>query len=109
MQFTKHYMDRSHENQRSGIQLGSIPPLGEVEEMMKQTQRIQESLGRIRDVVISQQNALAEQARDPYKPLNCYDHEPSPYQDDLKGGGGFAGSDLKKRRGVSISRHALGN
>ncbi|KAF2502394.1 hypothetical protein BU16DRAFT_7191 [Lophium mytilinum] len=99
MHFTKHYMDRSHENQRSGIQPGSIPGLNEVDELMKHTQRIQDSLGRIRDVVVSQQTALAEQARDPYKPMNGYDHEPNPYHEDSKGGGGFAGSDLKKRRG----------
>jgi hypothetical protein len=80
----------------------SIPSLGEVDDLMKQEIRVAESLTRIREVVVNQQAALVEQAQDPrYKAMNGYDHEgPNSYHDDAKGGGGFAGSDPKKRRGV---------
>jgi len=79
----------------------SIPSLAEVDELVKQETRVTESLARIREVIINQQAALVEQAQDPrYKAMNGYDHDGSnSYHDDAKGGG-FAGSDPKKRRGV---------
>jgi hypothetical protein len=49
---------------------------------------MQESLGRIRDVIVSQQTAaLVEQARDPYKPMNGYDHNADRYHKDSEDGG----------------------
>jgi len=80
----------------------SIPSLLQVDDLMKQEKRVAESLERIREVIVNQQAALVEQAQDPrYKAMNGYDHEGSnSYHDDAKGGGGFAGSDPKKRRGV---------
>lgn len=102
LDFTKHYRQRAHESQRTGMTPASIPTLAEVDELMKQETRIAESLARIREVVVNQQAALVEQAaHDPrYKAMNGYDHEgPNSYHDDAKSGGGFAGSDPKKRRG----------
>ncbi|KAK5001304.1 hypothetical protein LTR60_007421, partial [Cryomyces antarcticus] len=61
-----------------------------------------EFLARIRDVVVTRQAALAEQAQDrQFKGANDYDSEDANgYADDSRTGG-FAGSDTKKRRGVS--------
>jgi len=69
--------------------------------LMQKQQRIQDSLARIRDVV--QQAALAEQAQDQrFKaPDGREQDEQNGYQDDSRGGG-FAGSDPKKRRGVGL-------
>lgn len=80
---------------------GSLPKVTEVEELMQKQQRIQDSLARIRDVV--QQAALAEQAQDQrFKaPDGREQDEQNGYQDDSRGGG-FAGSDPKKRRGVGL-------
>jgi len=82
---------------------GSLPKVTEVEELMQKQQRIQDSLARIRDVVLTQQAALAEQAQDQrFKaPDGREQDEQNGYQDDSRGGG-FAGSDPKKRRGVSL-------
>ena len=56
---------------------------------------------RIREVIVKQQQDLAEarQREQGYKASNDYDEE-SLYGDKGEGGGGFAGADPKKRRGV---------
>ncbi len=60
-----------------------------------------DSLSRIKEVLVTQQHALADKrAQDQgYKGSSDYDADDS-YHDDAKGGGGFAGADAKKRRGV---------
>lgn len=98
--FAKHYRQRAHETQRSGMTPGSIPSLNETDELMKLHARIGDCFVSIRNVVVNQQAAIAEQQDPRYKAMNGYDHEgPNAYHDDPKGGGGFAGSDPKKRRG----------
>lgn len=71
--------------------------------MIRQHGRVYESFARIREVLLTQQLALAEQrAHDQgYKGSSEYDEDGSGYQEELKAGGGFAGADAKKRRGVS--------
>lgn len=105
-EFLRIYGQRAHHAQRAGPIPGSTPAIHEVDELMKQSQRIVESLARIREVVLTTQQAhLAEQAQDPrFKAANGYEPEEAhnPYGEDPKGGGGFAGSDPKKRRGVRI-------
>jgi hypothetical protein len=72
--------------------------LQEVEDALHQSARVTESLARIRDAVIAQQNALAEQRARAVK--GDYYEDDYNVHDDYKGNGGF-GSDAKKRRGVS--------
>ena len=70
-----------------------------------QSEKIQISLQRMRDVVFNHQQAnMMEPPREAhYRPINGYDHEgPNPFHEDAKGNGGFAGPDQKKRRGVSL-------
>ncbi|KAK0647447.1 GATA zinc finger domain-containing protein 10 [Lasiodiplodia hormozganensis] len=102
-EFLRIYGQRAHHAQRAGPLPGSTPAIHEVDELMKQSQRIVESLARIREVVLTTQQAhLAEQAQDPrFKAANGYEPEEAhnQYGEDPKGGGGFAGSDPKKRRG----------
>lgn len=69
--------------------------------MMKHGSRIQESLNRLRDVVVSQQAEMAELSREQV-PKNAADND-SVMQDDIKGNTSFGGLDTKKRRGVSCS------
>ena len=68
---------------------------------------MQDSLSRLREMVIQQQTALAEQAQDHrLKGPNGYEQEqhPQPYPEEMKQGG-FPPSDPKKRRAVSIPAH----
>ena len=60
-------------------------------------------MARIREVIINQQHALAEQrTRDEAnKESSEYGDDAIGGQDKSEGGGGFAGADAKKRRGVS--------
>lgn len=77
---------------------------------MKQGHRIVDSLVRIREVVLTTQQAqIPEQPQDPrYKAANGFEpEESSQYGEDTKGGGGFAGADSKKRRGVSLSETGI--
>jgi glutamate--cysteine ligase catalytic subunit len=106
-EFSKAYRQRAHENQRIGMTPQSIPRLEDIDEMIKQGERIQMSLQRMRDVVFNHHQAsVAEPPREAhYRRINGYDHETtSNYSDDMKGIGGFAGGDNKTRkRGVSFS------
>lgn len=103
-EFSKIYRQRAHENQRIGMTPQSMPRLEEVDDMLKQSERISMSLQRMRDVVFSHHQAnIVEPPQDPrYRAMNGYDHDSSSnYGDDAKGGG-FAGGDSKTRkRGVS--------
>jgi hypothetical protein len=111
LEFSKVYRQRAHENQRIGMTPQSIPRSEEIDDMIKQGERVQMSLQRIRDVVSSHQQAsLAEPAWDAhYRQVNGYDPETSStYGDDLKANGGFAGADNKTRkRGVSLQSQCL--
>ncbi|KAI9812907.1 MAG: hypothetical protein M1827_004425 [Pycnora praestabilis] len=100
LDFSRHYGARAHQTQRSGPIPGSTPTLSECDDMIRQHNRVHDSLSRIREVLISQQHALADQrAQDQgYKGSLDYEGEDT-YHEDLKGGGGFAGADAKKRRG----------
>jgi hypothetical protein len=62
--------------------------------------RNQDALIRIRTAVVNQEQALAEQMAQ-RKAFKTEDDHMAMYQEDFKGTGGFAGSDPKKRRGVS--------
>ncbi|EON69122.1 hypothetical protein W97_08308 [Coniosporium apollinis CBS 100218] len=100
LDFTRHYQQRAHQTQRSGPVPGSMPNVAEVDELLDHSARIEESLRRIRDVVVTHQVAMAEQAQDPRcRPGSYESGDPNSFNDDSKGAGGFAGPDSKKRRG----------
>lgn len=75
-----------------------MPSVQEVDDVLRESSRVTEALSRIREVIVTQQHALAEQQ------ARAFNGE--PYEDDLNGfhddfkGGGFSGGDAKKRRGV---------
>ena len=104
LEFARHFGARAHQTQRSGPTLASLPTSQECEEMMKRQERVLMSISRIRDVVIAQQQALAEQrSREDAasKPVPDFVEDSSTASDKAeRSGGGFAGSDPKKRRGV---------
>lgn len=103
--FTKVYRQRAHENQRIGLNPQAWPRLEEVDDMLKQNEKIQVSLHRIRDQVYSTQQArFAEPPREAhYRPINGYEQEgQNPFHEDAKGNA-FAALDTSKRppkRGV---------
>jgi len=104
LEFSHVYRTRSHQTQRTGPTPNSLPGLPEVEDLVRQSNRVTEALARIRDVIVNQQNALAaEQAQSRAYKSDHYDDESHLYSDDFKGLGGFAGAEAKKRRGVSCS------
>lgn len=101
-EFSKAYRQRAHENQRIGMTPQSIPRLEDIDDMIKQGERVQISLQRMRDVVFNHQQAsMAEPVRDAhYRRVNG-DREIT--SDELSGNGGFTGADNKTRkRGVGF-------
>lgn len=100
LDFSRHYATRAHQTQRSGPVMGSLPSLNEVEEMINAQRQNQEALLRIRNAVLTQEHAMAEQMaqRKAYK-ASGVDEEMAMYQEEFKGSGGFAGAEAKKRRG----------
>jgi hypothetical protein len=79
-----------------------LPELPEVDDALRQSSRVIENLARIKEAVIAQQNALAEQRARAVKG-DYYEDDYNGLHDDYKGSGGFAGGDAKKRRGVSVT------
>ncbi|KAH8695006.1 hypothetical protein BGW36DRAFT_428901 [Talaromyces proteolyticus] len=100
LDFSKHYATRAHQAQRSGPVLGSLPSVHEVDDLLQTQQRNHEALLRIRNAVISQEQALAEQRAQRHDKENGYDDgHVGMYQDGFKSPTGFTGGDAKKRRG----------
>lgn len=102
-EFSKAYRQRAHENQRIGMTPQSMPRLEEVDDMLKQSERISMSLQRMRDVVFTHHQAsMIEPSQDRYRSMNGYDADTaSNYGDDSKSNGGFANGDSKiRKRGV---------
>ncbi|CAI6332337.1 unnamed protein product [Periconia digitata] len=100
--FSNMYRQRAHETQRIGMSPHSMPRLEEVDDMLRNSEKIVMSLQRMREVVFNHQQAsLVEAPQDPrQRPTNGYDYETqSNYSEESKGAGGFAGPDGKKRRG----------
>jgi hypothetical protein len=100
LDFSRVWSQRSYQGPRNGIYNEALPGLIEVEEMMVHSERVLQSLNRIREVVVAQQHALSEQR---IRAVNgsYMNDEYSSMDGDYRGSGGFAGGDAKKRRGVS--------
>ena len=89
--------------QRAGIS-SALPPMSECEDMIRLQNTVLTAFERIREVVIAQQHALAEQrSRDEASKARqgSFSDDSTSYLDKQEGAGGFAGADAKKRRGVS--------
>lgn len=71
--------------------------------MIRRQKGVVESLQRIQEVIQAQQIAALEQQQTQEQRFHApseYDEEGPGYHEKLDGGGGFAGPDAKKRRGV---------
>ncbi|KAL8937213.1 MAG: hypothetical protein Q9216_004541, partial [Gyalolechia sp. 2 TL-2023] len=101
LEFSNLYGTRAHQTQRSGPMPGSLPTLAECDEVLGHQKRVLDSMQRIKEVIIAQQHALAEQRNyEKYNPPSEADEDGGSFHDKIEGSGGFAGSDPKKRRGV---------
>lgn len=102
LEFSRHYGLRAHQTQRSGPIPGSMPSVAECDEMMSYQKRVLDSMQSIKEVIIAQQQALADQRcyEHSYKPASEADEDGASFHEKLEGSGGFAGADAKKRRGV---------
>ncbi|KAI4104797.1 MAG: hypothetical protein L6R37_003070 [Teloschistes peruensis] len=101
IEFSSRYGNRAFLTQRSGPIPGSIPTLAECDEMMNHQKRVLDSMQSIKEIIIAQQHALAEQRNYEinHKPSSDADEDGASFSDKLEGSGGFAGADTKKRRG----------
>lgn len=80
-----------------------MPSVAECDEMMSYQQRVLDSMQRIKEVIVAQQQALAEQRnyeQNNYRAASEADEDGASFHDKLDGSGGFAGAEAKKRRGV---------
>ncbi len=78
----------------------SLPSLPELDDLMSQSGHVVDALNRIKDAVIAQQHALAEEKARALK-REHYDDELTGFSGEFKENGGFTAGDSKKRRGVS--------
>jgi hypothetical protein len=98
--------------QRNGLSSGVLPLRQECDEMLRLQTTVQVAFERIRNVIIAQEHAMAEQrSRDEASKThsNSLSDDSSQYHDQ-EGGGGFAGGETKKvRRGVSLMNVFFGH
>ncbi|KAL8779247.1 MAG: hypothetical protein Q9194_001548 [Teloschistes cf. exilis] len=101
IEFSSRYGNRAFLTQRSGPIPGSIPTLAECDEIMNHQKRVLDSMQSIKEIIVAQQHALAEQRNYEinHKPSSDADEDGASFGDKLEGSGGFAGADTKKRRG----------
>jgi glutamate--cysteine ligase catalytic subunit len=99
-EFGRDFKDRARELPRAGPAPGLLPSINEVDSMINHQSRVQELLLRLRDMLVSQQNAMAsQQGPEPrYKGHGDYDIDNGVIYEDGKSEA-FMGPDAKKRRG----------
>lgn len=103
--FSRDFKDRARELPRTGPGPGVLPSIAECDAMISHQGRVQDLLVRLRDMLVTQHNALASQQgpEQRYKGHGDYDLDDGGMYDDGKGP--FMGPEAKKRRGVC---HAQG-
>ena len=79
----------------------SLPSLPELDDLMRQSGRVVDALGRIKEAVIAQQHALAQEQARALK-REHYEDDLTGFPGEFKENGGFSPGDSKKRRGVSV-------
>ncbi|QDS76169.1 hypothetical protein FKW77_007702 [Venturia effusa] len=101
LEFSREYGSRAHPNQRTGLSPQSVPHLHTVDELLARSDKLRDSLLRIRDVVEQQHAALEDQMKDANRDSHMrYASEANGnYNDKMEGSGGFANGEGKKRRG----------
>jgi hypothetical protein len=104
LDFSQRYSQLAHQSQKTGLPAHHMPNFAEIDALIKENATARQSLQRLRDVVMTQQIALAESSREQAK---------QPVHDDLDGAdtyadeskdAGYMGGDAKKRRGVRKHR-----
>jgi GATA zinc finger len=75
--------------------------LPELDDLMRQSGRVVEAIGRIKEAVIAQQQAIAEEQARAQK-REHFEDDMTNYSGEYKEGGTFTVGDAKKRRGVSL-------
>ncbi len=102
MEFSREYGHRARDLQRTGPLPGVLPTIAECDDMIRNQQRIQDLLNRLREMIVTEQHSVAAtrhvQERT-YKGAEFEMEEPASSVDDGKPNGILA-ADARKRRGV---------
>lgn len=98
LEFSRTWSQHAHQRQRTGQLPESLPSLSELDDLMRQSSRVADALGRIKEAVITQQHALAEEQARVLK-REHYDDDLTSLSGEFKENGAFAVGDSKKRRG----------
>lgn len=100
LEFSRTLGARLHQTQRSGPVQGTLPDVHELDALMAKQRNTLDSLGRMREVIVAQQAAYLQAQEQQYKTQDV--KRDSVHQVEDAKGGGFAGPEAKKRRGVSL-------
>ena len=101
--FADIWRERAHHNPRDRPSLHQMPQIPDVDDMLRQSSRVQDSLRCLRDMIAMQHAEVEERSQKERERLHHESamDEYSVAQEEQKAGG-FAGNDTKKRRGVSF-------
>ncbi|KAI9843494.1 MAG: hypothetical protein M1838_002612 [Thelocarpon superellum] len=99
-EFSRDFKDRARELPQTGPVQGALPSVAECDDMIKHQGRVQDLLTRLREMLVTRQNALATQqgSESRYKASSDYDGDEGTSYDDGKADV-LLGPDAKKRRG----------
>lgn len=101
-EFSRNLGGRMHQAQRSGVTPGTLPGVNEIDDLMAKSRSTLDSLSRMREVIVAQQQAAFIQQAQEQQYKNQDDKRDSVHHIDDSKAGGFAGPESKKRRGVSF-------
>lgn len=99
LDFSRQLGARMHQTQRSGPVPGTLPSLPEIDDLMARSRGTLDSLGRMREVIVTQQAVYHQQAHEQQFKAQDETKRDSVHQVDDSKVGGFAGPEAKKRRG----------
>jgi hypothetical protein len=103
VEFTREYDTRTHVHQGGRASPRTIPHLQTVEELMQKTERLQNSLRRIQELLIN--HAMEQKMKDTRRGGVCGYPEMKDYSGGKIGICSTPEANIKKRRGVSL-RHS---
>ncbi|PYH63949.1 GATA-type transcription factor [Aspergillus vadensis CBS 113365] len=110
LDFSRHYITRTHQDQHPGPVLGHLPTICEIEKVFNLQCCNQDTLLRLQRALLKKHAFTEQMARkNAFKTGGAYDDiHMAIYQERYKGSRGFASADLREQRDAATTSHCHG-